>query len=323
MVNWHRKKQIRFEFSVRIFVAGHSGLVGSAVVRAIEKSSNFSWFGKSKYELNLLNRNDVFEFINSSNPDAVVIAAAKVGGIRANSRYPVEFLSENLQIQTNLLDACHNASVQRLLFLGSSCIYPKLASQPIKESELLTGPLEPTNEPYAIAKIAGLKLVAAYRKEYGHRWISAMPTNVYGPLDNFDLDSSHVLPALIHKIHKAKLESKLNVELWGSGSPLREFIHADDLADAILFVLSNYDGEEPINIGTGQELSIEQLSQVIAQVIGYTGTIAWNTEMPDGTPRKILDSTTLKKLGWSPKILLEQGIKSTYEWFLQSKSGLD
>lgn len=300
---------------VKIFVAGHRGLVGSAITREIDKRSNLEWFGRTRSELDLLDRDKVFEFVKESKPDAVIIAAAKVGGIKANSDYPVEFLSENLQIQTNLLDACHKSNISRLIFLGSSCIYPKMASQPIKESELLTGPLEATNESYAIAKIAGLKLVNAYRKEYGHNWISAMPTNVYGPFDNFDINSSHVLPALIRKFHDAKVSGIETVELWGSGKPLREFIHSDDLASAIIHLLLYYDNNIPINLGTGQEISILELANLISEIIGYSGAITWNKNMPDGTPRKILDTTLLKELGWQPRINLREGISNTYEWF--------
>lgn len=303
---------------MKIFVAGHRGLVGSAIGRFIDKDSGATWYGKTRKELNLLDRGKVFEFIKESKPDVVINAAAKVGGIKANSDFPVEFLSENLQIQTNLLDACHLANIEKVIFLGSSCIYPKLASQPIKESELLTGPLEPTNEPYAIAKIAGLKLVNAYRKEYGHKWISVMPTNVYGPFDNFDLNSSHVLPALIRKFHDARRESKPYVELWGTGRPLREFIHSDDLASAVIHLLNEYDGDVPINLGTGQEVSIKELANLICKTVGYTGEIIWNSSMPDGTPRKILDTALLRQLGWKPKITLADGISQTYTWFRQN-----
>jgi len=301
---------------MRVFVSGHRGLVGSAVARAIESSHDLTWFGKTRNELDLLNRDDVFGFIKDLNPDCVIMCAAKVGGIKANSDQPVEFLTENLQIQTNLLDACHEADIKRVIFLGSSCIYPKLANQPIKETELLTGPLEPTNEPYAIAKIAGLKLVNAYRKEYGHDWISAMPTNVYGPHDNFDENSGHVLAALIRKFHEAKVNKKPSVELWGSGNPLREFIHSDDLASAILHLLKNFNGDSPINLGTGQEVSIRGLANIICEVVEFKGEITWNLEMPDGTPRKILDTTLINQLGWKPRISLETGIRDTYNWFL-------
>jgi GDP-L-fucose synthase len=300
---------------MKIYVAGHSGLVGSAVVRLIEKSGKHEWIGRRRSELNLLDRQSVMHFIEVEKPDAIVMAAAKVGGIKANFDQPVEFLTENLQIQSNILDAAHATNVKRFLFLGSSCIYPKMSAQPIKEEYLLTGPLEPTNEPYAIAKIAGLKLIQAYRKEYGHTWISAMPTNVYGPFDNFDPATSHVLPALIRKFHDAKKTNSEVVTLWGSGQPLREFIHSDDLATALLFLLENFDSDLPINVGSGQEVAIRELAQIIKEIVGFTGEILWDTKMPDGTPRKALDSKEIKGLGWSPTINLEDGIEQTYKWF--------
>ena len=300
---------------MKIYVAGHSGLVGSAVVRLIEKSGKHHWIGKRRSELDLLDRQSVMNFIEVEKPDAIVMAAAKVGGIKANADQPVEFLTENLQIQSNILDAAHAMSVKHFLFLGSSCIYPKMSAQPIKEEYLLTGPLEPTNEPYAIAKIAGLKLIQAYRKEYGHTWISAMPTNVYGPFDNFDPTTSHVLPALIRKFHDAKKTNSEVVTLWGSGQPLREFIHSDDLASALLFLLENFDSDLPINVGTGQEITIRELAQIVNEIVGFTGEILWDTKMPDGTPRKALDSTEIKRLGWTNVIDLKSGIEQTYKWF--------
>jgi GDP-L-fucose synthase len=300
---------------MKIYVAGHSGLVGSAVVRLIEKSGKHEWIGRRRSELNLLDRQSVMHFIDVEKPDAIVMAAAKVGGIKANSDQPVEFLTENLQIQSNILDAAHAASVKRFLFLGSSCIYPKMSAQPIKEEYLLTGTLEPTNEPYAIAKIAGLKLIQAYRKEYGHTWISAMPTNVYGPFDNFDPTTSHVLPALIRKFHDAKETNSEVVTLWGSGQPLREFIHSDDLATALLFLLENFDSDLPINVGSGQEVAIRELAQIIKEIVGFTGEILWDAKMPDGTPRKALDSSEIRALGWMPSINLEAGIAQAYNWF--------
>ena len=303
---------------MKIYIAGHKGLVGSAIVRKIEKSKLHTWVGQERIDLNLLNRKDVFDYIASEKPDAIILAAAKVGGINANSQFPVEFLSENLQIQSNVIDGAHAAKTEHFLFLGSSCIYPKFANQPIKESELLTGVLEETNEPYAIAKIAGLKLINAYRKEYGHSWISAMPTNVYGPNDNFDTKSSHVLPALIRKFHDAKIHNLSSVVLWGTGTPLREFIHVDDLADALLFILENFNESLPINIGTGQEISIKNLASLVANIVGFSGSITWDNSMPDGTPRKALDNTELKGLGWQPSISLEDGISTTYEWFLKN-----
>ena len=301
---------------MRIYVAGHRGLVGSAIVRNIEASGEHEWFGRTRAELDLLDRKAVFEFIATEKPDAVIIAAAKVGGIMANNTYPVEFLSENLQIETNLIDACHKAEIQQVLFLGSSCIYPKLAPQPIKEEYLLTGPLEPTNEAYALAKISGLKLIESYRREYNRKWISAMPTNMYGPGDNFDPQNSHVLPALIRRFHEAKVSSAPSVTCWGDGSPMREFLHADDLASACIFMLENYDGDVALNVGTGQDITIRELTEIIAEVVGYEGEILWDTEKPNGTPRKLLDVSKLKGLGWEPQLALRDGIASTYEWYL-------
>ena len=300
---------------MKIYVAGHKGLVGSAIVRAIEAEGNHTWIGQSRSELNLLDRKAVFEYLAREKPEAVVIAAAKVGGIHANSTYPVQFLTENLQIETNLMDAAHAAGIPRLLFLGSSCVYPKLAQQPIKEEYLLNGELEKTNEAYALAKIAGLKLVQAYRKQYGYKWISAMPTNMYGPGDNFDLENSHVLPALIRKFHDAKTRGDDKVTLWGSGSPLRVFLHADDLASACLFLLENYDHEIAINVGTGKDISIKELAELIKRIVGFEGKINWDSSKPDGTPRKLLDVSRITVLGWKPTISLEEGIRSTYEWY--------
>jgi GDP-L-fucose synthase len=301
---------------VKIYVAGHKGLVGSAIVREIESQSEHSWIGASRGELDLLDRKSVFDYLLRERPDAVIIAAAKVGGISANSTLPVEFLSENLQIETNLIDGCHAANIKRVLFLGSSCIYPKHAQQPIKEEYLLTGELEKTNEPYALAKIAGLRLVGAYRAEYSRDWISLMPTNMYGPGDNFDRDSSHVLPALIRKFHDAKLDHSKNVILWGTGDPLREFLHSDDLARACLFALENYNGDVALNVGSGAELSIRELANLVADIVGFDGNVTWDSTQPDGTPRKFLDSSKLTSLGWSPRIGLREGIQSTYEWYL-------
>ncbi len=303
---------------MKIYVAGHRGLVGSAIVRAIETGTQHSWVGKTHADLDLLDRKAVFDYIASEKPDAVVIAAAKVGGIHANNTHPVQFLSENLQIETNLMDAAHAAAIPRLLFLGSSCVYPKLSPQPIKEEYLLTGELEQTNEAYATAKISGLKLVQAYRKQYGHSWISAMPTNMYGPGDNFDLDNSHVLPALIRKFHDAKLSKAKTVTLWGSGSPLREFLHADDLALACLLLLENYDDDIAINIGTGTDISILDLGELISKVVGFQGNIEWDGSKPDGTPRKLLDISRITALGWKPTISLESGIERTYSNYLEN-----
>jgi GDP-L-fucose synthase len=265
--------------------------------------------------LNLLDRDSVFSFLASETPDAVVIAAAKVGGIHANSTFPVQFLSENMQIETNLMDGSHAAGIKKLLFLGSSCVYPKFAQQPIKEEYLLTGELESSNEAYALAKISGLKLVQAYRKQYGHKWISAMPTNMYGPGDNFDLENSHVLPALIRKFHDAKQQNDENVTLWGTGSPKREFLHADDLGTACVFLLENYDSDVPINIGTGKDISIAELASLIQEIVGFEGGIIWDSSKPDGTPRKLLDVSRIRNLGWAPETELRSGITSTYQWY--------
>jgi GDP-L-fucose synthase len=300
-------------------VAGHRGLVGSAIVRNIENGSHHTWIGKSRNELNLLNRDAVFAFLAKESPDAVIIAAAKVGGILANANNPVEFLSENVLIAANLLDGAHVAGVERLVFLGSSCVYPKLSQQPIKEEYLLTGELEKTNEAYAIAKIAAIKLVQGYRSQFGHRWISAMPTNIFGPGDNFDPISSHVLPALIRKFDDAKLSGASEVTLWGSGKPRREFLHSDDLAEAVMFLLENYDEDIPINVGFGEDTSILELAQLVSAVVGFKGNVIWDTSKPDGTPKKLLDSSRITKLGWKPSIKLKQGIEDTYSWYAKQR----
>ena len=304
----------------RIFVAGHRGLVGSAIVRQLEAVGNDNWIGATRDELNLCEREAVFDFMGQQRPTAVIIAAAKVGGIVANNNFPVEFLSENVQVQTNLMDAAHKFDVEHLVFLGSSCIYPKFAPQPISEDSLLTGLLEETNEAYAIAKIAGVKLVQAYRKEFGRKWTSAMPTNLYGPGDNFDPQSSHVLPALLRKFHEAKLAGLDSVTLWGSGTPRREFLHVDDLAKAVLFLLQGYDEATAINVGTGVDIEISELASLISEVTNFKGSINWDTSKPDGTPRKLLDVSRINQLGWNSEILLTDGIKSTYEWFVQNHS---
>jgi GDP-L-fucose synthase len=300
---------------MKIYVAGHRGLVGSAIVRAVEAEGNHTWIGRTRSELDLLDRKEVFEFVASEKPDAIIIAAAKVGGIHANNAYPVEFLSENMQIETNLMDAAHAAGIEKLLFLGSSCVYPKLAQQPIKEEYLLTGELEKTNEAYALAKISGLKLVQAYRSQYGHKWVSAMPTNMYGPGDNFDLENSHVLPALIRKFDDAKNAGASSVTLWGSGSPRREFLHADDLGRACLYLLENYDDEVALNVGVGEDVSIKELAELIQKITGFEGNIEWDSSKPDGTPRKLLDVSRISAFGWKAQISLEDGIRSTYKWY--------
>jgi GDP-L-fucose synthase len=305
---------------VKIYVAGHRGLVGSAIVRTIEASGEHTWIGQSRQELDLLDRKAVFAYVAREKPDWVIVAAAKVGGIHANATYPVEFLSENLQIETNLIDASHSSDIERVLFLGSSCIYPRLCPQPIKEQYLLTGALESTNEAYALAKIAGLKLIQAYRTQHSRRWISVMPTNLYGPNDNFDTESSHVLPALIRKFDDAKLAGSKTVKLWGTGEPLREFLYVDDLANACLHLLSNYDGDVALNAGTGQELSIKALAGLVAKIIGFEGEIVWDSHKPDGTPRKVLDTSLLTEAGWAPTTSLQEGIQLTYDWYQQNNS---
>jgi GDP-L-fucose synthase len=306
--------------SARVYVAGHRGMVGSAVWRALESEGFTDLVGASSSEVDLRDRAATFDFVSSTQPEVVVVAAARVGGIVANSTYPAEFLSDNLLIQTNLLDAAHAADVDRLLFLGSSCVYPKFAEQPIKESSLLTGPLEPTNDAYAIAKIAGIVQVQAHRRQYGRRWTSAMPTNLYGPHDNFDLETSHVLPALIRRFHEAKKARAEEVVLWGTGTPRREFLHVDDLASACLFLLEHYDDASPINVGTGKDLPIRELADLVADIVGFRGTIVQDTSRPDGTPRKLLDVSRLRGLGWEARIGLRAGIDETYAWFREQAS---
>jgi GDP-L-fucose synthase len=299
---------------MKILVAGATGLVGSAIIRNLNaKKANV--IGISSKDVDLLDRESTFSFLKQNAPDIVIDAAARVGGIGANDNFPVDFLSDNLRIQTNLIDASHKAQVEKFIFLGSSCIYPKLAEQPIKESELLKGYLEPTNSAYAIAKIAGIELIKSYRKQYNHQWISLMPANLYGPGDNFSVSNGHVLPSLVNKFHIAKTQNLENVELWGDGSAFREFLHVDDLADAVIFCMQTFDGNEHLNIGSGEEVSIKELAEMIQKVVQFNGTINWDPKMPNGTPRKILDSTNIRNLGWKPKIVLEEGIKQTYEWF--------
>ena len=301
-----------------ILVAGGSGLVGSAIVRELKGLSK-DVVGISSKDVDLLDRAKTFEFIRNLKPTAIIDSAAKVGGIGGNNSYPVEFLSQNLQIQSNLMDAAHAAKVSKFVFLGSSCIYPRDCAQPIKEEYLLTGELEQTNSAYAVAKIAGIELIKSYRKEYGYKWISVMPTNMYGPNDNFDLENSHVLPALIRKFVEAKRNNLSEVVMWGSGTPLREFLHVDDLAKAVLVCLEKYDDPQQINIGSGDEISIKDLGQKIANLTGFTGKVVWDANRPDGTPRKVLDSTKINKLGWKPAITLDQGIAATVEWYQENK----
>lgn len=304
----------------RIYIAGHQGMVGSAIWRALEAQGHRNLIGWSSSEVDLRDRDAAMDAIMSSRPDVVVDAAARVGGIGANSAHPVEFLSDNLRIQNNLFEAGHAAGVDRLLFLGSSCIYPRLAHQPITEEALLGGPLEPTNEAYAIAKIAGLIAVRSYRSEHGRRWISAMPTNLYGPGDNFDLQTAHVLPAVLRRIHEAKVSGAPAVTLWGSGTPRREFLHVDDLAAACVVLLGTYDEDIHINVGTGRDVAVSNLADMIARVVDYSGQIHWDSRRPDGTPRKLLNSSRITDLGWSPGIDLEDGLALTYEWFLGQTS---
>lgn len=303
----------------RIYIAGHRGLVGSALWRYFQALEFTTLIGRSSDEVDLRDQSATMRAISEAEPEVLIIAAAKVGGILANSTFPVEFLNDNLRIQTNLFEAAHACDVPKVLFLGSSCIYPKFAPQPINEDSLLTGPLEKTNDAYAIAKIAGVMQVESYRREYGRKWISAMPTNLYGPEDNFDLMNSHVLPALIRRFHEAKVADVPKVTLWGSGNPFREFLHTADLARAVLHILDNYDDGTPINIGSGQELSISELASTVAEVIGYKGTIEWDSSKPDGTPRKLLDISKIQSLGWQPEIGLRDGISLTYAWYLTRK----
>ena len=301
----------------RIYIAGHKGLAGSGIWRHFSEAGYKNLVGLSSQELDLTNRSAVMSAMTEISPDIVIDAAAKVGGIHANDTYPADFLSENLQIQVNLMDAAHHAGVDRLLFLGSSCIYPKFAEQPIKEASLLTGALEDTNSAYGIAKIAGILQVQATRRQHGHRWISAMPTNLYGPNDNYHPENSHVLAALIRRFHEAKESGAKDVVIWGTGKPLREFLHVDDLASAIEFLLKNYDEPETINVGSGQEISISDLAGLTADVVGFNGTISHDLSKPDGTPRKILDSSRLHQMGWEPSWQLRDGIVDAYTWFVE------
>ena len=301
-----------------VYVAGHRGLVGSALLRDLQKHGYRNLIVRTHDELDLRNTEKVREFFAANRPDAVVVAAARVGGIMANNDLPVEFLLENLQIQNNLISASFDFGVKKLLFLGSSCIYPKLADQPIKEEALLTGPLEPTNEPYAIAKIAGIKLCQAYARQHGANFISVMPTNLYGPGDNFDLQTSHVLPALIRKVHEAKMRNRREVVIWGIGTPRRELLHAYDLADALRFLLENYDSPQIVNVGCRYDITIRELALQVAKVVGIDAELVFDTSKPDGTPRKLLDSSRLRQLGWQPRITLEDGIRDTYQWFLRN-----
>ncbi|MGO7536543.1 GDP-L-fucose synthase [Rhizobium leguminosarum] len=300
----------------KIWVAGHRGMVGSALVRRLH-SENCTVITATRQELDLKRQDEVERFVQTNRPDAIILAAAKVGGILANDAFPADFLYDNLIIEANIFEAAHRNDIDRLLFLGSSCIYPKFAPQPISEEALLTGTLEPTNEWYAVAKIAGIKLAEAYRKQHGRDYISAMPTNLYGPGDNFDLQSSHVLPALIHKAHLAKVTGASEIAIWGTGKPRREFLHVDDCADALVFLLKNYSDAQHVNVGSGEDIEIIELARLVCRVVGYEGKIAHDLSKPDGTPRKLMSTDKLKNMGWKPRISLEEGIRAVYDWFLQ------
>ena len=318
MIDGVRFSPAQLDRSSTVYVAGHRGLVGSAMVRKLQAEGFANVVARTSSQLDLRQRERVFEFFRETRPRYVILAAAKVGGILANSTYPVEFLSENVRIQVNILDAACAMDVERLLFLGSSCIYPKYAQQPIREDSLLTGPLEPTNDAYAVAKIAGIFHLQSVRREYGLPWISAMPTNLYGPHDNFSPTGSHVLPALIRRYEEAMAGGALTVTNWGSGSPRRELLHVDDMADACLHLMEHYDGPEHVNVGSGVDLKIHELSEMVATATGFTGETLWDTTKPDGTPQKLLDVSKLARMGWTPKISLEQGIAATVAWYREN-----
>ena len=305
------------EINARIFVAGHNGMVGSAIVRKLKELGYTNIITFDRSQLNLLNQSDVQSFFNINCPEYVFICAAKVGGIKANNEMKGDFIYENLTIQSNIIKSSKDYNVKKLIFLGSSCIYPKMSPQPIKEEYLLTGPLEPTNDAYAITKIAGIKMCQSFNQQYSTNYISVMPTNLYGPNDNYDLNNSHVLPAMIRKFHEAKLEGKDKVELWGTGTPMREFLYVEDLADACVYLMKNYNSSEVINIGTGVDITINDLALTIKEVVGFKGDIYFNTDMPDGTPRKLLDVSKLKELGWEYKTTLREGIKKTYKNYVK------
>ena len=299
----------------KIYVAGHRGLVGSAIVRSLERQGYTNVIGRTHSELDLLDQLAVRNFFEAERPDVVILAAAKVGGINANNTAPADFAYENLQIQCNVIKCAHDYKVKKLLFLGSTCIYPKMAPQPIPEDALLTGPLEQTNEAYALAKISGMQMCKYFKRQYGDNFISCMPTNLYGPHDNYELNGSHVMPAMIRKFHEAKVNNAPSVELWGTGSPLREFLYVDDMADACVFLLENYEGEQHVNIGTGKEVTIKQLAETVKKTVGYEGEIVWNKDMPDGTPRKLTDVSKLHEMGFCHKVDLEEGVELAYNWF--------
>ncbi|HEY2493118.1 MAG TPA: GDP-L-fucose synthase [Paenibacillus sp.] len=303
------------ELNSKIYIAGHRGLVGSAILRALQNKGYYNLVFRTRAELDLRNKEEVDQFFGMEQIEYVFLAAAKVGGIVANNEYPADFIRDNLQIQSHVIDAAYQAKINKLLFLGSTCIYPKHAPQPLKEEYLLTGDLEPTNRAYAVAKIAGITMCQSYNKQFGTSFISAMPTNMYGPNDNFDLQTSHVLPALIRKFHEAKINNESFVEVWGTGTPKREFLHSDDLAEACLFLMNHYEQDEIINIGVGDDISIKELAELVQKIIGYEGDIVFNTSAPDGTPRKLVDVTKINKLGWKARISLEDGIRSVYSSF--------
>ena len=305
----------------KIYVAGHKGMVGSACLRVLKKNGYTNVFGISSKDLDLRNQNDVYQFILNEKPNVIINAAAKVGGILANKNYPYDFLIDNMLIQNNLIKSAHELNVPNFIFLGSSCIYPKYAPQPLKEKYLLTGPLEPTNESYAIAKISGVKLIEAINNQFGRSYISLMPTNLYGPFDNFDINTSHVLPSMIRKFHKAKI-NKTNVSLWGTGSPKREFLYVDDLAEAVVFMIENEFDGGLYNVGTGNDISISDLADCINEIVGYNGLVSWDITKPDGTPRKLMDVSKLENLGWKAKVNLDVGIKKTYNWFKMNEESL-
>lgn len=311
-----------FGHESKIYVPGHTGLVGSAIIRRLKKAGHENILTRAHSELDLCDQKAVMDFFRKEKPDYVFQAAARVGGIHANNTYPADFIYQNILIQTNIIDAAYRSGVERLLFLGSSCVYPKYCEQPIKEEYLLSGPLEKTNEPYAIAKIAGIKMCESYNRQYGTRYVSVMPTNLYGPNDNFDLDTAHVLPALIRKIHEAHKSGRGEVQIWGSGKARREFLHVDDLADACVHIIALEDFTDLINIGCGEDISVRELAEMIKKIIGYRGKFVFDTNMPDGTPRKLLDITRLQALGWGANIRLYDGIKTTYEWYCGNERNL-